>query len=451
MKRTQFILSAGLMIATIVVAGLPARASASDFSDLLSGYFMVFDYTDPTGTLSKMHFFDGEYPEAAWMRTDRAGLRLQLRLAGELSPNASFDVSVNFEYDVARALRGNNPQPQDGMAVFFKEGFISLRNVLGFIDMKLGRQYIFWGRIEWGGVLDIISPWDFANMSAEKENYRIAVDAARIYFNIWKGIALETVIIPVFSANHVPLELPDELGDFSTKLQPAQMPNTNVKNTEVALRLHIPIFEDGEFSAIYFRGFDRIFSLYPKADFLTKTITFTPSYKPLQVAGADAEYFLGPVNTMLEFAYYHTADENGDDIFITNRKLATAAGIEWDITSDLSLFAAFNYTHLLNYDRQHEYDQRKLYGEPDPYVARQNQYSVVYRFRYFVRTDMSIQLMQTINLLDWDFMTLAFVSWEARTGLKIYAGTVLFRGPNGTVFGRLEQKSRLFFEMKYSF
>jgi len=429
----------------------PVHARAWKFKDIFSGYLMAFDYMDLTKALSESKFFVGNYSDKKWFRTENAGLRLQVRLAGELVKDVSFDTSVNFEYDIANVVRDPNMSVASGMSVYFKEGFISARNVLGFMDMKIGRQYVFWGRFEWGGCLDVVSPWDFVHMSAEKENFRVAVDGLRIYFNLPKDFSIEGLVLPLFSPNRMPLDMPAKAGPFDVALQKAKTPDRGIKNMEAGARLHIPLGDAGEMSATYFRGFDRFFSMYVKPDFLKKTLNFTPVYKPLQVVGIDGEFFAGPVNILFESAYFHTADSSGKDIFIKNRHIDVAAGIEWDATSDLFIYAVMRYSRLLKYSRQREYDNVKALGEPDPYVARTNKYSMVYQLRYMALTNLSVHLMQSINFLDWDFMTLAFISWEARTGLKLYAGTVFFRGKAGTTFGRLEPYSRLFFELRYSF
>jgi hypothetical protein len=61
------------------------------------------------------------------------------------------------------------------------------------------------------------------------------------------------------------------------------------------------------------------------------------------------------------------------------------------------------------------------------------------------------QFLGSAELLDLNMMNLAFVSWSISSQLKTYIGFINFRGENSTRFGRLEEYSRFFLELKYMF
>jgi len=450
MHRFRLIAAIGLFL----VATTPAAAHAFELGNILSGYVMAFDYLDISRPLGEIGFAEGSYNDKPWVSHDRAGLRLQLRLAGDITNDVSFDTSINFQYDVAEAVRQPTSSATDGMSFFFKEGFISVRNILDYFDLKVGRQYVFWGKFEWGGALDIVSGWNYAAMSAEKENFRLAVDAVRLWMN-FDPVTIELLVIPVFTPNKMPLELPEKAGPSTVVQNDAALPSTSFVNTEVGAKVAFPLGSDGEMALYYFRGFDRTFSMVvegkPDDAYIPEDLVFTPTYNSLQVAGIDAEYIAGPVMLLFEGAYFHTEDEDGEDIFVKNKHMKLATGFEWEATSKLSVTGLYSYTRLLQYDRNREWHMVKNPGTPDPYVARTNQHKAMYRLRYYPIQELSLQLMQIFNIPDGDFMTLGFVSWEIVSGLKLYTGLVAFRGPNGTTFGRLEEQSRWFTELKYSF
>ena len=85
------------------------------------------------------------------------------------------------------------------------------------------------------------------------------------------------------------------------------------------------------------------------------------------------------------------------------------------------------------------------------FITKKNSYSLVYRLRYFITQMVSLQFLGSADLLDLNMMNLFFTSLNFSSQLKSYIGIINFRGAEGTRFGRLEDFSRLFFELKYSF
>jgi hypothetical protein len=442
-----------LLAGVILALATPVQAEITHID--LSGYLMGFEYLDMTQALNEKNFFAEDHPEHDWFYQDRSGLRLQLRLASDPTQDIFFDSSVNFEYDARRASRQPNADISDGMSVFFKEGFISIKNALDVFDVKIGRQYIFWGRFEWGGALDLFSPWDFSSMSAEKENYRMPVDAIRLYTN-FDPLTIETVLVPVPEFNRMDYDLPDQLGPLTVFENPAKIPSRSWSNAEIGVRPTLPLGDFGEASLTYFHGYDRTFSMYvdiknDSGGYFPDGLLFTPAYNRLDVFGGDAEWYIGGLTFMAESAFYQTPDDAGTDIFVKNHRIRNTIGTEFDLTANISIQCLYGNTYVLDYDRQAEYDARKSLGEPHPYVERTSQNTIFYRIRYLSQQGFGVQFMNLLNLEDTNFMILSFISWDIGTDLKLYSGVVMFRGPEGTRFGRLEEEGRFFSELKYSF
>ena len=442
--------------------GASTKHPAGDSQSWLSGYLMVFDYMEATRAMQEAGFLAHEDTTGRgsrpWFATDRAGLRLQLRAYKEVSTNVHIDTTFNIEYDVKQATRQPDSSLDDGISLYFKEGFISMERVLPFLDLKLGRQYIFWGRFEWGGAMDVVSGWDYNSMSAEKENYRMAVDSVRANW-LLGPVTLETVLLPYFVPNRMALDLPDRVGPFAAIQNQATIPEASWENVELGARLTVPLGTQAEVALSAFRGFDRTFSMRTTAvmeegAWLPTAIEFTPEYARQTLLGLDGEWAVGPVLLLFESGLFLGEDHKGDDIFRKNDQIKSVVGFEVEPHGRLMVQAQASYTHVLAYDRQREYETRKELGEPDPYVVGPNQAGFNYKIQWKALDDVTFHLLHMMTFPDSgtnDTMLLFFGSWEPYEAMKVYIGTVLFRGAQDTTFGRLEDQGRFFVEVRQFF
>ncbi|MBU0552020.1 OprO/OprP family phosphate-selective porin [Myxococcota bacterium] len=433
----------------ILASLLWAPLAYGEIGPNLTGYLNVYDYLDHSGLIAPLL----DHHEAAdALVQDRGGFRLQLRLDDEISEGIAFDVSLNFEYDAVVAQRQPTDRPQDGFRVYPKEGFIDLVGLGGF-DVRAGRQYLFWGRFEWGGVLDLLAPWDFNTMGAEKENFRLAVDALNVRYTL-DQLNLTALVLPYFQPTRMALKLPEKIGPLDVIQNDALLPSGAVQHMETALRLQL----EGARSLlglIWYRGYDRIFSMNTQTLIepgqFTGTMIFTPEYHPLEVFGLEGEWVSGPVVFKMEAGLNLTDDPQGDDLTVSNHNIAWMLGADWEINGDLSLNLQYGQTHLLDYDRQAEYEARAALGEPDPYVERTVQSRIITRIRYMLTDQLKLQIMALVNAPDTNLLGLSFFSWSPLPDIQIYLGSILFRGIEDTTFGRLEGQSRLFSELKVLF
>jgi hypothetical protein len=411
-------------------------------NNLISGYIKQYNYTDISGAMSDINWTNKKLSQDNFLY-DRGGLTLQLRFNNDISEDIYFNSILEFDYDFKIIEQEPTSLNSDGMTTYFKEGYIGIRDIGGFLDLKIGRQYIFWGKFEWGGALDVISPWNFMTMSAEKENYRVAVDALKLDFNITDFMAFEMIFLPIASINK--MELPDNMGPLSKSK--SIHPSKSVKNTEIGVKITFDIGDDTDLSLNYFKGYDRNFSIVVDMN----NAIFTPEYKKLQVMGIDFETIVFDTVWLFELAYLHTEDESGKDVSIKNRNIKSAFGFEKEFSNGLSVNFQISYTRLLDYNRQLEYDTLSPMLGDDIFVSRTNTYTAIYRVRYSINPMLSFQFLGSSDLFDLNMMNLLFVSWNISSQTKSYIGIINFRGDLGTRFGRLENFSRFFMELKYAF
>lgn len=441
---------------SLVLLALAGGARADD--SLWSGYFLVYDYMDNTRVFDEIGVLAREHPGKDWVPTDRAGLRLQLRLNQSFTPDVFVDATANIQYEVKEAARTPDASATDGMSVTFKEGYISLGRVLPWLDAKFGRQYVFWGRFEWGGALDVVSGWDFLNMGAEKENFRVAVDTARLFLDI-DPVSIEVLVVPVFAPNRVAFDLPDQMGPMAVHRNAPQVPGLGPENVATGLRALIATGGMGEIGLTWYQGREKNFSMLVEVvpDEITgfpSALAFTQRYDRYQLFGLDFELAFDRFMLLGESGFFLTPDAAGDDVFVRNRRLTSVLGFEWEPSSVFLWQSQVTYTRLFDYDRQREYDTREGLGEPDPYVSGANQFAVTTKLQWRILPELSLHVLNLVNFPDTttnDVMLLSFLSWEPVQALKLYAGSILFRGADDTRFGRIEDQGRFFLELKHSF
>ncbi len=343
----------------------------------------------------------------------KLGSRLQLNLKKSLG---KIDFFSSLDFDMRAEEQGR------GLSLYPVEAYITFH--WSSVDLRIGRQFVFWGRTDWINPTDNITPWDYTNITAEIEDYRLSVDAAKLdwYFG---NSSLELVLVPFFKPNITGMEIPG-----AKEVLPEQKP----ENWQEGLRFSSE-FSGLNFSLSYWKGFD----LYP-------TVVpdmqggLTVQHPRQQVFGADFDYALGSFVIKGEGAYFLTQDREGTDPFVKNPYLHYVLALEWAASSNLTADLQFVEKRVL---RWHQ-------GLMGPYEERISR-SASLVFTYKREGYWKLQLISVYNFKDGDYFLLPIFTYEFADGVNIYLGATLFRGPEESPFGRLKDSSRAFLEVKYSF
>ena len=401
----------------------------------LYGYLKWFNHTN----LNQPHFFD------------RLGTRLQLNFSGEMNNRLAMFAALDFNYEETEA-EGNSTEPRSaGMDIYPVEMYLDFYSP--HFDLRLGKQFIFWGQTDWINPTDNINPWDYKNISAEIEDYRIPVNAlkANFYLGNWN---LEAVGVFHFLPNKIPLSFPDSLGPFAARLQPARRPADKLANTELGFRLSSQIFQI-DYSFSYFHGFDKSPSIMFQPVFnpfgAPQDMLITPEYKPYQVFGADFVTTRGQFALKGEGAYFRTEDTEGIKPFIENPHLKYVLGMDYYPRDDVHLNVQFVQKIRLKYDPNQEQRRLQELGVYNPRVADRREQSLSTMLKFEPLNFTSVQLIGVMNLKDRDFFLLPILNYQFADGLNIYGGATIFSGPEESPFGRSKPYSRAFVEVKYSF
>lgn len=378
---------------------------------------------------------------------DRLGSRIQLRLTGTLGQQAAFYSALDFNYDEAQSSPAFNAPRGQGLNIYPVETYVDL--YFSRLDVRLGQQFIFWGKTDWINPTDNINPWDFVNISAEVEDYRLPVTAAK--FNLYLGdVTLQAVLVPRFKAHRLPLFTPDSMGGLPVWQAPTQLPKNEIKNAEIGLKADFSLW-NVDYSLSYYRGYDKNPTVRMAFDPANHRFIQTISYARQHVFGAAFVTTFEHWAIKGEGAYFLTKDRDGKDIFLQNPYLKYVLGVDFLPNNDWSLNFQFIQSILFKWDENYERSTRQRLGMPLSTLPHRFTQSFSSRVQYQIGDFTSLQLIGVYNLRDGDFFLLPILNYALCDGINVYGGATLFAGPSDSPFGRSKKYSRAFFEVKYSF
>jgi hypothetical protein len=415
----------GLILTLFFTVNYSSISHAQDFS--LGGYTKIFAHPN----------LNSPY------RFDRLGSRLQLKVQGSVFESVDFFSAVDFNWDLADTTYAQK------MRTYPVESYIDIFS--DWLDVRIGNQFIFWGTTDWVNPTDNINPWDYVNISAEIEDYRIPVTAAKFDFYPSDAFTFEFVWLPVFQPNKIPLQFPLRMGKCIVGENNPQLPEKKLSNSEFALRFSSRL-NWIDFSFSYFRGYDKNFSLFSSfnpGD--TPKIIFTPKYNKVNIFGGDFVSTFDKFALKGEAAYFKTEDTNGRNIFIENNHLKYVIGADYNFSEDVSLDLQFIQYVRFNYDKSLEENTRAIFGMPKSEATDKTEESVSAMLKYNAGNYFNLQLISVMNLKDKDFFLLPIVNYNLADAVNLYCGATIFSGKEDSPFGRNKKYSRFFVELKYSF
>lgn len=431
MSRTALLLT----LALLVPPGA-ARAEGPRFGGYVKGY--AFEHAQDPYALS------------------RAGTRLQLSVWGGSGSPASYYAAVDFQLE-SRMLGDGEVRRGAAFDVYPVEMYLNLSK--GPLELRIGQQFVFWGRTTWVNPTDVLTAWDYENMASEIEDYRIAPPAVRLNWYLVDELMLDLVWVPVFVPSRVPMAAPAEMGGLPVTDLGSDRPAATPGNGELGARLSQAVSSWAfDWSVSAYRGFEKT-PVVEVAPVLSDTtpphptgFTWQKRWERLTMLGADLAKALGPFVVKAEGAYKRGEDREGTDVTRKNDRLEYVAGIDWTLSQDVSLGAQYIGRTLLAYDRQDELDAWQTLGGAPPFVDAAVTHEASLRLDVKVMEGLGLQALGLYDLTYEDFFVLAFASWDAADALKLYAGTVLFGGADpATPYARQADYSQVFVELKYSF
>ncbi len=397
---------------------------------------------------------------------ERVGTRLQLALSGGSGEPASYYAALDFEID-SSLLPGGDLLARDlGFEIYPVEIYANLS--LGDVELRLGKQFIFWGRASWVNPTDVVSAWDYANIASEIEDYRVAPVAARLSWYVVNELMLDLVWVPIFQPHRIPIEVPTEMGPLPVVEQAPLLPGQSPLDGEFGLRLsHSVSAWTLDLALAAYLGYDKQprFDVAPLFEdvvmgppgtppvSIPTSMSWTQRHERLWMLGADFAKTLGPFVLKGEGAIKsfnpleNTAQER------SHNRAEGVLGLDYVWSEDLNLGLQYVALARLGWDRE---EQIALYknrmGSGPDFMARAVEHQVSGRLNVNILPEVGGQVLALYSVSYIDFMVLGFIWWDIADALKLSVGGLAFGGQDDrTPFGRQADFSRLFFELKYSF
>jgi hypothetical protein len=317
-------------------------------------------------------------------------------------------------------------------------------------DIRLGKQYIFWGRVDGTETpTNNINPQDFTRIKPEPEEQRIAVDALRINHFRDEGLILQGVWIPQFTPGKLPsLSLPP-----SIRLKEPELPSPEIKNSSWGLKVdRFTRWVDFSLSYLYtwdsFPDYEIDLSGYP-------FINLIPTHHRIQIYGADFATAVGELDIRGEFAYFQTRDRKGDSLWIKNPYLQYVLEAGYPVTEDFDIIAQIIGKQVFNFKSPEEYiGFEDLAEEFSIFYGEQKQWQsslaahLIYRMWY---DRLKLEFLGIYNLTLHDSLIFPNLSYELGKGFNLELGAMVFEGKPDTQFGMMDREDFVYLGVKYSF
>jgi len=384
---------------------------------------------------------------------DRFGTRLKLVTQGGIDKRMRYFMAAKLELQRQYENKGWSTQ----VDINPDEWYVDLSTPDW--DFRLGQQYIFWGRTTWVNPTDRFTPWDYARMSGEIEDYRIAPTALRAQRYFSNERSLDMAWLPVFRPSKLDADAPQKINGLPVEAQASVKPSRKIDNGEFGLRFSQSISSQAfDWSLSLYRGFNKrpTFQLNPEFDQLTSApikFIWRPLYERTTVLGVDFAKAVGTFVLKGEVAFTKGDDSRGDDLLRRNDNVEAVLGLNHAYSQDLDLGVQIITRHLQNYDKAREVAALvAMRGSASTFVAARTAFESSLRISYQWSSSINTQFLAIYNATYKDYFILGFAWWEVLRALTLYAGSLSFGGKkDSTPFGRQRDNSRLFVEMKYSF
>ena len=316
-------------------------------------------------------------------------------------------------------------------------------------DIRLGKQYIFWGRVS--GIdtpTNNINSWDYARIKPDLEQQKIAVDALQI--NYFKGFDLifQGVWIPEF----IPSKLPPIFPPQGVSIKKTKFPAPQLKNSSLGFKID-KFSARGDFSFDYLYTWDS-FPDYELDLSRLPLINLNSAYHRVSIYGADFSSDVLGFDVRGEIAYFQTEDESGTSLWIKNSYLKYIFEVGYPLTDEIDIIAQLSGKKISNFKSSQEYPGVSqevakqisiFYGEQVPWQ------SLITAYLNSWYDKLKIEFKGTYNLTLYDYLLSSQLSYELGEGFNIGFGAVIFGGRAETRFGMMDNQDFIWGELSYNF
>ena len=344
--------------------------------------------------------------------------------------------------------------PYDGFLSIEREGW----------SLKMGRQFITWGRADSLRPTDVFKRHDFTDLIENREEATDAVmlDLAR---GAW---TLEGIWAPVFNPDIVSFRAENRWSGLPTttdvqgvgrvaltfREDRKQRPAPTLGSGQVGFRLSGSA-QGWDFAGMYYYGYDRVPTLVRRElarfdPFAQQAIvTLVPIHKRIHVMGGDAATVISGWGLRGEAAYTLTADLDPGVVGVNDPYIRFTGGVDRTFSRlpvGESLSVIVQYALDTEPRSPGPLDQQEV----DPRLHPFRHALVVnntWKYSEFIR----LNLKAYVNLEQGDFVFQPEISWQPIDSMTVIVGGDVLGGASNTFFGRFRDNDRIRFRVSYDF
>lgn len=317
-------------------------------------------------------------------------------------------------------------------------------------DIRLGKQYIFWGRTS--GVdtpTNNINSQNLTRIKPDPEELRIATGALKINYFRGYDLVFQGVWVPGFT----PDKLPSPALPSGIRIGERKIPDPELKNSSWGLKVD-RFGRIGDFSLSYLYTWDS----FPDYEYEKGSlgITLSPVYHRVGIFGADFATGIGGFDIRGEAAYFKTRDEDGTSVFIKNPHLKYTLEAGYPVTDNFDVILQIGGKKIFNFVPPEEYPgfPEELVEQIAFFYGEQKEWQnllllhLTYRMWY---ERLELEFRGEYNLTLQDYLLSPKLSYHMGRGFNVGFGGMIFEGEPQTRFGAMDRKDLIWCELSYSF
>ena len=376
---------------------------------------------------------------------------LELVADGTFAGGASWRLGGRFVYDPifdATNFYPDRVRDDQTLEAQIREAFIDFRS--GSFDFRVGRQHIIWGEVLGGFVADVVSAKDLRE-SVVQDFDLLRIPQWAVMVEHYRGdLYAQLLWIPLMTVNDIgkpgaeffPFAMNVPPG-FVTAFRDDDGLSPALSNSGLGARVSY-LLAGWDTSLFYFTSMDQNAAFRREVlGGATPTLLFTPVHERIHQVGATVTKDLDPALVKLETAYtvdrlYENTSFSDADGLVRQDALDYLIGVEWAFANETTLNVQFT---------QRWFTDHVPTIVPDEVESGFSVYLSTKAFHPDVKPE--LLWIQSLNRSDW--LIEAKVTWEFEPDWQLVLGADIFGGPSTGLFGRFDDKDRVYYELRHAF
>ena len=336
-----------------------------------------------------------------------------------------------------------------------------------FVDFRIGKQQVVWGKADGYFINDIVNPLDLSLFLLQDfDDIRMATTMLNTKLH-YGNHSLELLVIPEFKPMNIDFSgnwafnRPDsfnfaiDVGGWQMQnltlpmnYQSDLLPRNSLKNMEYGLKLNIFVFGT-DISLIYLKAREDQPKMSKTIQFntygLPSAVNLTPTHPWFTFYGTNFSKPIGMFVIRGEGGYYpkrffDTMDQNtmADGFLIEKPFLQGMIGVDYQLTGEINVAVQGIQERILNYNESIMSDEVTTLGSLMLNAS-------------FANETIAPMLLTLYNFSNDSFLSRIMVDWKYSDSFTITIGTDVLGGESDSVFGQFDKNDNVYLKLKFNF